>query len=211
MLNLKKVNEIYNTQEETMEVDLGTYGSLKLRTYLDPSAQESFIDFVCNNVFDGINYYPARKEPLIATAFAQMFVVEEVDRNALLRVEEDGLVIYEVYRLVDKIGLKQEMHSITLGLEDKIDAKIQYLIDRSNADLAGGAANIVIQTVEDVNTAMVSASELLAVLKNTVSQNGKKISTVLTKKNIVAFLDTLSTKLEAAIKDGVQQTPIPRK
>jgi len=198
----------------TIEFLLGEYGSLNLRTYIDGATQEALVDFVSRNVFDGVNYYPSRKAPLMSMAFVQGFVVDDVDM--LLQADGESADPYIVHAIVaQRLNVFERIKSLAQDektskinntineLSDAVDAKVSYLISRSAADIAGGAANVSLQTIEELNTMMTTAGEFLAVLKEAVSKNEKKLSGLLTKKNITALFDSLKV-LENAVNENAK-------
>lgn len=198
---------------KTVHIDLGEYGDVDLRTSLDGAVYEALVNYVSGQVFDGVDYYPSRKEPMMTLAFIQAFVVDEKDQAALTPLEGDNQEadLYAAHQLVvDKLNLlnkavseSKEIRSLMMRLDSEVDRKVDYLISRSNAEFSSGAATSVAQTLDEINAILPPVKEFVLMSKDVLKKNKGKLSAMFSKKNMEGFVAMMDRKIDEAIQAGL--------
>lgn len=190
--------DVNNSISEVVELVLRNGKKVKLRTYVPGAARESIVDAVAKNIFDGVDYCPCRKEPLLVEAFVTMYVVGGIESLVRDPSYLDTYVIYHMIvkelRFIEQIQDSRDRRIEKLSeayceIEGEIDDKVHYLMMRSYADLAGGGTNAAVQTAEELSGFLAEAKETVALFKDFMNKNQRKLSRILSQKNVNNFLN----------------------
>lgn len=174
------IKTIKSRKDETFILPLDDGNTIKLRTNLDDNICEELGEFVAKFVFDGVDYHPHRKKALLAVAFVNGFVVDTKDAKKLLPTDGETTDIYAAYDIiVNRLHIFEILKELSFTdtelmgscvyvletmkeIEADVDAKVRFLMDNSNAILAGGAQNIqafMDQLTQSIDTATNKISE----------------------------------------------------
>lgn len=204
MINKDKINKFKARTQDTVELDLGDYGSVSVRTFIDEPTQEAFATSVANNIFDSMtgHYNPIRKEALMTLMFVNAFIVSGDD--LLMAADGDEADLYATHDMVannlnlinKSIEAAPAIKQIMERISNAVDMQVKYMADNFNAAASGNVYSTSAETLENIDDFVRRASEFVVEFKGQMIKNSSKLGKLITKKNIGTAVDHIATAFE---------------